>query len=472
MSQITLDTDTSKFLADTFLARCSGGKLTVYAGKRPETTKDAPTTTNSKSLRVITYSAPAGVTSGSTVKLQGFTQANDKPGPDANQALDGADYANRWGRMTVGGNAVFDIDLPSNAAVMSIPLIVSYILPNGGDVRINEPPPAYVYVAGTNGVYPVNISSPESPVVEKPYKNPSVAEYLNIVSHNGAIYAACGENGVETLNVKGSSITKIDLVGTAGAGSEPFYGKKLVCAGNMVFAAAKPRGLLIFSIGGDKKLSYFNGYLPEKIKDSGGAEHQPAFNDMAIKGDYAYMCAGYDGVYVVNISRLTSGQNNTVSINNGVTRLVPSSGFVNNAFINGDRLYVSVDEIGIYVYDISNPSDIRLVSDTPGGGYGPYNSILFKSGAVYIAKGNQGIASYAIAPASGLLQDPKRFLLPLNFSTDTLGPALAKDIVQNNENIYVATDQGLFVVDATNSGNLSLIGQSVALIAGAVSVTY
>lgn len=470
MAQITLDNDTTKLLADTLMARCSNAKLTVYAGKRPETTTDSPATTNSKSLRVITFNAPAGVTSGSTVTFNGFTTANDKAGPDAGSTLDGPDYTKRWGRIAVGSNVIFDIDLPSTAGVMSESLIISYILPNGGNVRTNDPPPVYIYVAGTNGVYPVNVSSVDSPVVEKPYKNASVTEYWNIVMHNGAIYAACGDSGIETLNVKGSSITKIDLLGTAGA--ELFYGKKLVRSGNMILTAAKQRGLLIFSIGGDKKLSYFNGYTPEKIRDASGAEHQPAFNDMAIKGDYAYLCAGNDGLYVVNISRLTSGQNSAVSINNGVTRLVSVAGFVNNAFVSGDRLYVSVDEIGIYVYDISNPSNITLVSDTPGGGYGPYNSLLFKSGAVFIAKGTQGVFTYAIDPASGLLQDPKRFQLSLNFSTDTLGPALAKDIVQSNETIYVATDQGLFVIDAMNSGNLSLVGKGVALISGAISVTF
>jgi len=74
---------------------------------------------------------------------------------------------------------------------------------------------------------------------------------------------------------------------------------------------------------------------------------------VAVSGDYVYVACKTNGVYVVDISDVSSPAESE--------NLAPSGIDARRVFVDGSRLYVAGFDAGLFIYDISNPANPSLL---------------------------------------------------------------------------------------------------------------
>lgn len=121
-------------------------------------------------------------------------------------------------------------------------------------------------------------------------------------------------------------------------------------------------------------------------------------------------------------------------------------GFVQDVRIDGDYAYVAASGAGLYVVDISTPSDPAIVGfcSTPGEAYG----IEIAAGHAYVADGAAGLLVVDISESA----HPK-----VVGHVDT--PGTARDVSTSGSHVYVADGyEGLRVIDVSDPTNPSSVG--------------
>ncbi|MCU0559080.1 MAG: hypothetical protein MUD16_02665 [Desulfobacterales bacterium] len=95
------------------------------------------------------------------------------------------------------------------------------------------------------------------------------------------------------------------------------------------------------------------------VASAGAGERPPEGLDVYVLGQHAYVAAGKDGLFVVDIrSQADLGRIATV----------PTPGEAKGAFAAGSFAYVAAGAAGLHILDIRNPASPLIVGsvDTPG----------------------------------------------------------------------------------------------------------
>jgi len=155
---------------------------------------------------------------------------------------------------------------------------------------------------------------------------------------------------------------------------------------------------------------------------------------LAVVGNYAYMIDYAKGLYALDISDPTrptlAGSYNKVANNNRI-------------LVKGDYAYLSADS-GLYIFNIANPREIKLVSSTPMPG--PLAAVDVSSNYVYAADYNQGLQIINISDP----EQPKKV-------SELITPGFTKDIKIVGSYAYVASDtEGNQIINIANPEKPSL----------------
>jgi len=189
--------------------------------------------------------------------------------------------------------------------------------------------------------------------------------------------------------------------------------------GNTLIISATVQGIEFYDVSGSGSLNHLDHFtLGQGIR----ANCVEAIND------YAYFTSS-NGLYVVNISNPSNPQN-LGSVNG-------TNGFIlENLDAEGDLLTVAAHEDGVFLYDISNPNNLNLLSIIPAeNAWG----VRLQNGYAYIAD-NQNVKIYDVSNSA----TPS--FLSIVETTNAV-----KDIVLTELFMYVAIgSDGVNIYDLSN----------------------
>lgn len=288
---------------------------------------------------------------------------------------------------------------------------------------------------GENGVYgPIDVSNPYNPGIA-PYKKdtPGFASALTVEGDRA--YIADGYNGHLVINIQEQAqFSVVDSVKMAGPSLDAFVdGNYLYVAngrsGIRVLNASvtnppdlfmqdreiyqtKGEALRIDKLGswlyvadGSFGLTVLDAVNPLNIvfRDEFVVDNDTCF-DVSVNSSHAFLACGLDGMRVISIS--------------GNVFEIPGSPF--GAVILGrakavkvvnNRAYLATTS-GVYVYDISNMTNVTLIRSYTTGNFDP-RGIYASNNMVYLANGQYGLLSWntatdavtAINPAGSIFTD-------------------------------------------------------------------
>ena len=275
---------------------------------------------------------------------------------------------------------------------------------------------AYV-AASDDGFYVLNISDKYNAIQYDYLATPGFAS--DVVVDGRFAYLAAGEAGVHVIDV--FDPTNIVLLGTY---NTPGFARNLKKQGNTLYVADMDGGLVVLDVADPNNPSYatmmvFGGnnvwdvdtfgnsvfvatdagvYSILASADGGGLmdfgenAYRSSFDgyqcwDVKVQGDIAYVAAGTDGFYTLNVK--------DPEFPFLLDHEPIAGGDFRNLDVEGQYAYL-VDNTGIYVYDISNPANIILVGIEGGGNL---NDIDVEGELMYVSFGvsGGGIASLNVS---------------------------------------------------------------------------
>ena len=220
-----------------------------------------------------------------------------------------------------------------------------------------------------------------------------------------------------------------------GSYNTPGYSENVVIDGNLAFIADTNRGLQIVNISSPSTPVFVGNYTPTLFRK---------LEDVKVAGDLAFVAYGLHGFHVVNV---TNPSNPTE-----VDKYDPDDTlYWNEIFIDGNYAYAATN-LGLYVMDISDPTNINLVGslaedDVPASGLP--RSIFVEGDYAYIACGNVPLWVVDISDPTTPVQ------------ADTYDPAdgYGEDICVAGNYVYIACGvYGLFVIDIKYPTSVSYEG--------------
>ncbi|MHA1531815.1 MAG: GGIII-like transmembrane region-containing protein [Candidatus Heimdallarchaeota archaeon] len=229
--------------------------------------------------------------------------------------------------------------------------------------------------AGEAGVHVIEVFDPQNIVLLGTYDTPGFAR--NLKKQGNTLYVADMDGGLVTLDVadpNNPSYVSRMVFSTNKVWDVDTFGNYFFVATDAgvysVLASADGGGLMDF--GANAYRSTFDGYQCWDVK---------------VQGDIAYVAAGTDGFYTLNVRD---------PLNPVLLDRDPIAGVdFQNLDVEGQYAYL-VDNTGIYVYDISNPANIILVGIEGGGNL---NDIDVEGELMYVSFGvaGGGIASLNVS---------------------------------------------------------------------------
>jgi len=229
--------------------------------------------------------------------------------------------------------------------------------------------------AGEAGVHVIDVFDPQNIVLLGTYDTPGFAR--NLKKQGNTLYVADMDGGLVTLDVadpNNPSYVSRMVFSTNKVWDVDTFGNYFFVATDAgvysVLASADGGGLMDF--GANAYRSTFDGYQCWDVK---------------VQGDIAYVAAGTDGFYTLNVRD---------PLNPVLLDRDPIAGVdFQNLDVEGQYAYL-VDNTGIYVYDISNPANIILVGIEGGGNL---NDIDVEGELMYVSFGvaGGGIASLNVS---------------------------------------------------------------------------
>ena len=158
--------------------------------------------------------------------------------------------------------------------------------------------------------------------------------------------------------------------------------------------------------------------------------------DVKIRGDYAYLACGHEGLHIVNIS------NQQFPID--LARI--TCGFARAVTLSGDYAYVGSEDSGLNIIDISNPESPQLVNHIFLGGY--EYSIQVVGNYVFVCTSPGGLTIFNV-------ENP----LEAQITWQTDGLYEAKEIAIKGNIAYLACAfDGIRVMDISNISSPQVLG--------------
>ncbi len=266
---------------------------------------------------------------------------------------------------------------------------------------------AYV-AASDEGLYVLNISDKYNAIEYDFLATPGFAS--DVVVDGRFAYLAAGEAGVHVIDV--FDPTNIVLLGTY---DTPGFARNLKKQGNTLYVADMDGGLVTLDVADPNHPSYatrmvfgtnnvwdvdtFGNYVfvatdagvysVRASSDGGGLmdfsanAYRSTFDgyqcwDVQVHGDIAYVAAGTDGFYTLNVRDPL----NPILLDHEPV----AGGDLRNLDVEGQYAYL-VDNTGIYVYDVSDPANIVSIAYEPGGNL---NDIDVEGELMYVSFGSSG----------------------------------------------------------------------------------
>lgn len=185
----------------------------------------------------------------------------------------------------------------------------------------------------------------------------------------------------------------------------------------------------------------------------GSANDGTSASGLVLRGSYAYVANGSDGLRIYNVSNPT----NPIGIGH-----VSNGGFAYAVTVANNYAYLANGSDGLRIYDVSNPTNPVNVGHTNDvQSFDRASAIAIRSNYVYLAIVNDGIHIYDVS-------DP---LHPTNVK-HTITGGLPHGITVSGDRCYVADyTGGLHVYDISNPTNFILLGTGGISDANAVVVS-
>ncbi len=225
----------------------------------------------------------------------------------------------------------------------------------------------YLYVAAKEGglkIYDINIA----PLLKKTILLSQLGslEVMNLSQSGNFLFLALGNHFgtaqqnpgmaiidvTDPVNASVKSVWK-DLTRISGAGI-------VETDGNYAYLGAMKSGMMIFDIS-DKSSPVLKSVFVPSILYPDPNPDPAKFNarGIAIRNDLVYLCYDAGGLRIINVADKQNPVETGKYANpemNGKPRAY------NNIVLDGSVAYITVDYCGMETLDISNPSDIRLLS--------------------------------------------------------------------------------------------------------------
>jgi hypothetical protein len=225
----------------------------------------------------------------------------------------------------------------------------------------------YLYAAAKEGglkIYDISAS----PLLKKTIliSQLSSLEVMNLSQSGNYLFLALGNHFGTALQNPGMAIIDVsdplnatvksvwkDVTKTDGAGI-------VETDGNYAYLGAMKSGMMIFDIT-DKSLPILKSVFVPSILFPDPNPDPAKFNarGMAIRNDLVYLCYDAGGLRIINV---TDKQNPVEAGKYSNPEMNGKPRAYNNIVLDGSVAYITVDYCGMETLDISNPSNIRLLS--------------------------------------------------------------------------------------------------------------
>lgn len=325
--------------------------------------------------------------------------------------------------VAISGNFAFVTDEVNGLQIVDTsiqvpPPLVGSLEGSGNDVVIAD---SMAYLLSMwPGLTGIDISSPANPMTCPPQKVGGYLTPFSIVSSGNNLFAATGFS-VEIFDVKTApcNITWLSSAPSTGAvdGEVPSSAAVdgIAIDGNYAYVAASQQGIFVLDVSTPS--------APMLVSELDTFED--AFN-IAIKDTFAFVADGRGGLKVVNIIDPTDlkplGTVDTPGAAVGVT-------------IAGDTAYVADADAGLQIVNIKDPSHPTIVGslDTPGEA----REVVVQDGIAYVADDIAGVQVIDV-------RDERNPILIGSARTH----AGAQGIAANKDYVFVATRFGLEILHA------------------------
>jgi len=175
-----------------------------------------------------------------------------------------------------------------------------------------------------------------------------------------------------------------------------------------------------------------------KFREQEFAKAQGLYEDVIVKGDYAYIAAGNSGLKVIEIENLNTPLSGSYIDNTG--------DYATSLDSQGDYIYVTYRQKGLHLYNIGedprSPTSEGVESSVPG----EPQDVRVEGKLVFVASGSEGLQIIDLSDIAS----------PDIYSLDT--PGTAKGVFVLGDNAYIADgENGLQIVAITDPKNPSII---------------
>lgn len=134
----------------------------------------------------------------------------------------------------------------------------------------------------------------------------------------------------------------------------------VIVEGNYAFLGAMSDGVYVFDISNKNNISEIEHFTPDRNfpLPNPNSVQEPNARGMAIKNNNLFLCYDAGGIRVLDISDKTNLTEKSRYINSTFNKQKA----YNNIYINGNYAYVATDYCGMETLDISNPNQLKLAS--------------------------------------------------------------------------------------------------------------
>jgi len=287
-------------------------------------------------------------------------------------AVDG-DYAYIGQGMDLVVLNISDVSNPSEVGRITTPSLIVSIEVSGD----------YAYIADSSGLVIVNITDPEEPAIASILETTGYANDVAIAYgyYEGYAYVAAGDNGLVILDIKNPEEPEVVYVqDTEG------YAKNVAIGGGYfinqfyAYVADDDNGLVIVDVSNPTAPEYLATY---PIDDYA--------NDVAVSGKYAYLT-------YTNRDLLPPYRSHGLEIVNISSRAVPTfagrcetntEGAAFSVTLKGNYAYIADGSDGLMIANVTDPTAPTLEENYDTDGYA--EDVAVKGNYAYIADGSDGL---------------------------------------------------------------------------------
>ncbi|MHA1125769.1 MAG: LVIVD repeat-containing protein [Candidatus Heimdallarchaeota archaeon] len=270
-------------------------------------------------------------------------------------------------------------------------------------------PLAYI-AASDEGFYILNVSNKNAPIELGHINLPGNATEVLLDGH--IAYVTLGEAGVVAIDVANPAAPEI-----LATYDTPGIANNMALQGNTLFVTCGPAGVVVLDVADKNHISYATGFNLENawdiglyggivvvtsdlgvhtfqcsavgrgIADIGTTYYENTFSDyevwdVRVVGDIAYIAGGPDGFYTLNVR----DPKNPILLDNHTTL----STIYRKIDVNGPYAYLVGKSI-VSVYDIQDPTDIKLIHSFGGNDLG---DVFIAGNTLYVTWMQGGMAIF------------------------------------------------------------------------------